>query len=138
MSNIFIDSETSTDTKSIEMLSYFSNWVNLKGGARICILGDYGAGKTSFCQRFAFDISKKHLEDPNNNPIPLLVPLHKYTKAINIKALITDFLVNDCRINNFRYDSFEFLLKTGRFLLLLDGFDEMARHAKESGSGLHS
>lgn len=128
MANAFIETEHVKESDTIDMLKFFKDWSFEEAGSRLCLLGDYGAGKTSFCQKFNFELAKRHLNDPKKNPIPLLVPLHKYTKAINIKSLMTDFIVNDCRINNFNYDSFDFLLKSGRFLLLLDGFDEMARH----------
>jgi hypothetical protein len=117
-----------TEIPTINMSKFFSSWLKSKGGARICLLGDYGSGKTSFCQWYAVQQAKKHLKNPSSELIPLLIPLNRYTKTINVNALITDFVVNDCQINNFRLSSFMFLLEYGRFLLILDGFDEMARH----------
>lgn len=117
-----------TDITPIDMSKFFSRWVKNKEGGRICLLGDYGSGKTSFCQWYAVQQAKKHLGNPSSEPIPLLIPLNRFTKAIDVNALITDFVVNDCQINNFRLHSFMFLLEYGRFLLILDGFDEMARH----------
>jgi hypothetical protein len=111
-----------------DIINFCDEWLKSKDGARLCLLGDYGTGKTSFCKWYAVHRAKIWIKHPEENPIPLLIPLNRFTKAVDIDALVTDFLVNQCSIGDFRLSAFQFLLEQGRFLLLLDGFDEMARY----------
>lgn len=129
---------TSTDDSSgnnqdheedkIDIIEFCDKWLTIQESKRLCLLGDYGTGKTSFCQWYTMHRAKKNLGNLDNEPIPLLIPLHRFTISVDIDALVTDFLVNQCQIGNFRLNAFQFLLEQGRFLIILDGFDEMARH----------
>jgi len=120
--------ETEVVTNSIDIVDFCDEWLKESDSNRICLLGEYGTGKTTFCRWYAGHRAKKTLKSLDTEPVPILIPLHNFTKSLNVDTLITDFLVNKCQINNFRLAAFHFLLEQGRFLLLLDGFDEMARH----------
>ena len=112
----------------IDIVGFCDEWLADAASNRICILGEYGTGKTTFCRWYASYRARKCLESIEGAPVPLLIPLHRFTKAFDVDALITDFMVNKCSVNDFRLPAFNLLLAQGRFLLLLDGFDEMARH----------
>lgn len=99
-------------------------WLRTKAN-QMCILGDYGTGKTSFCLYLACFLAKQYLQSPNKARIPLLIELKEYAKAGGVRPMVTDLLVNECGITNGRYQSFRRMLESGRFILLLDGFDEM-------------
>ncbi|MHB8067157.1 MAG: restriction endonuclease [Desulfobaccales bacterium] len=124
---IFLDRKKETDDNIIDMIDFCDAWQNSKDGKRLCLLGDYGTGKTSFCRWYQAHRARKCLANIDYEPVPLLIPLHRFTKAVDIEALVTDFLVNQCKIGNFQLEAFQFLLEQGRFLIILDGFDEMAR-----------
>ena len=115
----------------IEMTDFCDQWVREEGGSRLCLLGDYGAGKTSFCTWFSHRQAERYLNNPGSERIPLLMSLKRYTKALDVRALATDFLVNDCGIYNFRLSAFEALLQRGLFLVIIDGFDEMSRYVDQ-------
>lgn len=129
-SNIVQISETDTisDCVILDMVDYCDDWLASTDMNRICLLGEYGTGKTTFCKWYASHRAKLCLGSSVNEPVPILIPLHHFTKSLDVDSLVTDYLVNKCKINNFRLEAFYFLLEQGRFLLLLDGFDEMARH----------
>lgn len=122
---------SSTNYKGYDLLEFLLEASASSDGKRLCILGDYGLGKTTSSLWFASILADQFLNSPDNTPIPILVPLWRYTKSINVQALITDYIVNDCGIPNFRFSTFVGLLESGVFLLILDGFDEMARHVDE-------
>jgi len=92
----------------------------------LAILGDYGTGKSSFCLNLAYMLARKYSDDPVGNRVPIMVPLRDYTKAVDIRQLVTNLLINQYRIKLASYAAFEKLLDSGRIVLLLDGFDEMA------------
>lgn len=112
--------------------NFINTWLSDKGRNHISILGDYGTGKTSFCLKFAYECAKKYKKNPLNNRIPITIPLHNYVKFGNIRQLITDLLINEYGIQINNYCAFERLLHNGKFLLILDGFDEMANKVEKN------
>lgn len=119
-----------TREKAQNLIEHLCNWIECKDTTieKICILGDYGAGKTTLSNRLADILASKYLNGETDAVIPIVFPLHKYNKSFDIKAMITDFMVNDCMISNFRYETFLGLMDLGIFLIIFDGFDEMARN----------
>ncbi|HAW49373.1 TPA: hypothetical protein DCX16_00245 [bacterium] len=106
---------------------YINEWLSKKEKNHISILGEYGTGKTSFCKKYAYDLALRYKEDPTNNRIPILINLRDYAKAMNIKQLITDLLVNQHNLRNATFSTFSKMNEEGLFLLIFDGFDEMAQ-----------
>ena len=90
------------------------------------ILGDYGCGKTSFLLNFAYQLSKEYFEGESEY-IPIFIPLRDYAKAINLENLFLDIFVNKCHMPNVSIDAFKLMLKYMKFVLLFDGFDEVAK-----------
>lgn len=90
------------------------------------ILGDYGCGKTSFLLNFAYRLSEEYLAGESEY-IPIFIPLREYAKAINLENLFLDIFVNKCHMPNVSIDAFKLMLKYRKFVLLFDGFDEVAK-----------
>lgn len=97
----------------------------------LILLGDYGAGKTSFCLRLCYILACDILRG-KNCPLPILIHLRDYNKAVDMEQLVTDLLINKCKIPNGNYQTFLELLKNGHFLLIFDGFDEIAKRVDYS------
>ena len=93
----------------------------------ISILGEFGVGKTSFCQKINYELAKKYLNDPFDNRVPILFNLRDYSDSVNISQLITDTLVNSYGWKNINYLLFNKMNENGLFLLIFDGFDEMSQ-----------
>jgi RNA polymerase sigma factor (sigma-70 family) len=93
-------------------------------GARLALLGNFGTGKTTFCRKFAYDLACKYKHNPMSR-IPVVIGLSDYESKLDIQELVTNTL-------QFRYGVridltlCRELQRLGRFLLLFDGFDEMA------------
>ena len=103
------------------------DWLEQENNNVLFLLGDYGAGKTSFLRNFAFQILDRQLVTSSRNDlIPLLIPLREFRGAINLRQVITDTLVNDYGVALTSFRAFEHYCSLGKMLLLLDGFDEMA------------
>jgi len=90
------------------------------------ILGEYGTGKTSLAQKIARDFAHAYIENPGFVRVPILFSLREFTKALKIDSLVTSFLDAECSVINPRYKLFQAMNEAGVFLLIFDGFDEMA------------
>jgi hypothetical protein len=113
------------DEQPIETL--VRDWLADEENNVLFILGDYGAGKTSFLRQFGYKLLSAP-SDANgaSSPVPILIPLREYRKALNIRQVITDTLLNEYGVRLPSFRTFEHFCSLGRALLLLDGFDEMA------------
>ena len=122
--------ETSVETLDgrVEPIgSAVETWLDDASNNVLFLLGDYGAGKTSFLRHFAYT----KLDAPSGTTplLPLLIPLREYRSAISMRQVITDTLVNEYGVTVATFPAFERYCSLGRVLLLLDGFDEMATRA---------
>jgi tetratricopeptide (TPR) repeat protein len=109
-----------------DLTPYVDSWLLRDGKSQICLLGEYGTGKTSFAMHYFYKCALAYLENPLKNRIPLLVTLNRYHKSADIEQMMTDFLVNECGIRR-DFDTFLKLAARGKLLIVLDGFDEMAK-----------
>jgi len=69
------------------------------------------------------DAQKRGLERPR---LPLVIPLRDYAKAVSVESLFSEFFFRKHEIPLAGYSAFEQLNRMGKFLLIFDGFDEMA------------
>lgn len=110
------------DTKGV---TWIKEWVNKPGEVQITLLGDFGAGKSTLCKRVVAELAADWLEAPAKSRIPLYIPLNKLTAGGTVESLLTDSLVNDLGVN-INYATFEVLNRSGAFVVVLDGFDEIS------------
>jgi formylglycine-generating enzyme required for sulfatase activity len=109
-----------------EMIDQFIfRWLKNDDSRQVSILGDFGSGKTTFCRHLAFILAKRHLHDPDNTRVPLLVSLRGSKEPGSIKNIICNYLKHGWGFH-IHYELFLRLLKSGRIVLILDGFDEMS------------
>jgi len=112
--------------------SFVDAWLTEPGRNHLSILGDFGSGKTWFCQRYAYLAAKRYLADPANNRIPILITLRDYSRAYDVEQLITDAVANRYKVNLAAgYRTFARINEAGRLLLIFDGFDEMERRVSD-------
>lgn len=105
---------------------YIGKWLKHKAKNHVSVLGDYGTGKSSFCLMLTYKLAKKFKADQVSSRIPIYISLKEYGKTLSVEQLITGLLLNRYGIQIPNYRIFEKLLESGRFVVLLDGFDEMA------------
>lgn len=112
------------DSAPIEELT--NAWVAASAAGRpyaLVMLADFGAGKTTLLQHVLHERALAYLdgEDPR---IPLFVPLNRFGKTQDIKALLRESF-RDAYDRDVPLDLLWARVRAGAFTLLLDGFDEM-------------
>lgn len=114
------------EKKISDLDSYIWTWLDDRAARHLAILGEYGTGKTCFCKKITCDLATDWIASGGTKRIPLLFNLRDFTKTLSIEALISHFLDSVCGISNPRFMLFDAMNKAGSFLLIFDGFDEMA------------
>lgn len=107
--------------------SYIHGWLldeNLSH--QLAVFGEYGSGKSTLCQKLARDLAEAYLTDPNSSRIPILLNLRDFIGKLDLEAYITSFLDRECKVVNPRFELFRAMNEAGIFLMIFDGFDEMA------------
>lgn len=90
---------------------------------QLTLLGDYGTGKTVFTLKLAHDLARAYLSS-RGTLIPIRIPL----KEFDPKQKVDDLVMNHLRRHGLEgspYAAFQYLLRQGMLLLILDGFDEI-------------
>jgi len=105
---------------------YIHEWIHGNNTTHLAILGEYGTGKTSLAQKLARDLAAAYLNAPGSTRIPVLFSLREFTKTLRIESLVTSFLDQECGVMNPRFRLFQAMNDAGIFLMIFDGFDEMA------------
>jgi hypothetical protein len=103
-------------------------WVRKNRGGLLVILADAGHGKTSLAREIAYEMARTHLERADA-PVPIFVPFAEHRRVTDWAGLVLVRL-QEHGVLGLHSDAFDFLLKEGRIVLILDGFDEMS---EESG-----
>lgn len=108
---------------------YIDEWLIERGKMHISLLGEFGAGKTWFCRHYAYRQLQRFLRDPTRERLPLLITLRMFAKAMTAQQLINDALLEQYNLPfvGSAYDVFLNMNRRGKLLLILDGFDEMAK-----------
>lgn len=115
------------DENSKELLAYsVDDFLNYDEENAFLILGDYGCGKTSFLLNLAYKLAEAFLNGEGEY-IPLFIPLRDYAKSINFDSLFLNLFINKCHMSNISIDAFKMLLEYKKFVILFDGFDEVAK-----------
>jgi RNA polymerase sigma factor (sigma-70 family) len=94
------------------------------GHSKLALLGNFGTGKSTFCRKYAHDLANSFKNDQSVR-IPIIVNLSDYDSKLHIQQLILNTLQFRYNIN-ITYTLCQELQRLGRFILLFDGFDEMA------------
>lgn len=102
-------------------------WVLDPAGNSLAILGSYGQGKTSLARRIAAYFALSYLADPTKR-IPILKSLGDVVHETRLEGLFGAQFTADNPAPGFQFKTFEHLNRSGRLLVILDGFDEM-KHA---------
>ena len=112
---------------------YIDKWLEERGKNHISILGEFGTGKTWFCRHFAYRQLQRFLESPTNQRMPFFINLRDY-RSEDLEQLITGLLINRYKIRISGYEAFDRLNRSGRLLILFDGFDEMSMRVDDAAT----
>lgn len=125
----FIHSRVNESSQTV--FDYTQKWLS-GSSIGLIIYGGYGVGKTSYSHFVSSHYSKLHMSGDFER-IPLRFALGGlYTKQ-DLPSLISSTLSGAggrSSVKDFSYPLFLQMVKLGKFLIILDGFDEM-RHAMD-------
>lgn len=93
----------------------------------IAILAGYGMGKTSFSTMLASKFASQCLSGETSR-IPIYLKLGDIFNEQGIEGLVCKYFASQYNVSGFTYPLFLEFNRLGRFLIILDGFDEM-KHA---------
>ncbi|AHL77597.1 hypothetical protein CH92_00905 [Stutzerimonas stutzeri] len=103
------------------------SWISEENARPIAILAGYGMGKTSFSKHFACALAEEFLEN-NRGRIPIYIRLGEISDEQSLEGLLAKSLISSNAVQNYTFELFMELNRSGQFCILLDGFDEM-KHA---------
>ncbi|MGB4849078.1 MAG: NACHT domain-containing protein, partial [Saprospiraceae bacterium] len=109
--------------------TFVDEWLGKSSMNHILVLGDYGTGKTWFCRHYAHKQLQRYKKNPSNERLPILINLRDYTKHVDMKSMMLNWLDNHHVRMTGGYRAFEELALSGKLVLILDGFDEMSQKA---------
>jgi hypothetical protein len=99
-------------------------WLDEPTARPIAILAGYGMGKTSFARRIATEAAVAHSSDGQRR-IPILIRLGEISDEQALEGLLGKVFTATHVVMNYSFELFMALNQAGRFLIILDGFDEM-------------
>ncbi len=108
--------------------AWLESWRAGSGGLApwLILVGEYGTGKTALTKVLQRRWTQKYMGDPQS-PIPFRIELRDFTRQFDATGLLQHFLYH----NNLKHLPVDFafsLVRSGRVILLLDGYDEMAQY----------
>ncbi|MFB5619800.1 MAG: NACHT domain-containing protein [Nitrosopumilus sp.] len=119
---------------SLNMLE--NRWRSISKEKLIPIIGDYGSGKSSFCNH----LMNYFCSIDDDDLIPLFIPLGQLPKKESTENTILkdifEFIVKEYHFN-LKYDEFSQMLKNKKLLFILDALDEMS-YKLDSDIGQHN
>jgi hypothetical protein len=91
----------------------------------VAILGNFGTGKTSLCKHYAYLLAKRINEGNSEFLLPIYINLRDLKNLFNIENDVYNILNTNYKAGITESGLIQWFF-TGRTLLFLDGFDEMA------------
>lgn len=127
---IFIPLECTTEASSTcDALKWIKE--GFEEGAGQLLLANYGMGKSFLTVKLMLELLEEFKQDPENNPMPLRYPLKwhlsNYDKNEEDKGILKN-LHDECLKHHFpiaNYEDFKQRVRAGKFVFILDGFDEI-------------
>lgn len=107
---------------------YLTTWRDdpTKKSSWLIVTGEYGSGKTALTRILQYRWLEQYRSNPNL-PLPLRIELRDFSRQFDARGLLHHFLDT----NDLRHVPVDFafsLIRAGRVVLLLDGYDEMAQY----------
>lgn len=92
----------------------------------LVITGEYGTGKTALTKILQYRWLTEYKKNPSV-PLPFRIELREFVRQFDARGLLHHFLDTNS-LGHIPIDFVYSLLQSGRIVLLLDGYDEMAQY----------
>lgn len=106
-------------------LEVLEDWLADPTWSQLTLLGDVGTGKTFLTHMLSLKLAEAYIAAPASHPLPVLVDLRNADRQLSLEGLISTHL-QQRGLERLTFSQFQHALSSGRIVLLLDGFDEMA------------
>lgn len=124
-------SEIARDPYS-SITAYINTWSREPSGSNILLLGDFGAGKTWIVLNYAHICLEDFWSDPIGRRVPVYIPLRDIDPLDSFTTQASQVVTKHFGKTPIGDPhAFESLNRSGRLLLLLDGFDEWGTFVDE-------
>ena len=114
-----------TQDAGVNAFSFVDDWLIDGSWNQLTILGDVGTGKSFFSRMFARQQMRRFRGSPTEARLPVLIDLRNTDRLLSLEGLILTHFAT-FGIPHVSFAAFQHVLETGRIVLILDGFDEMA------------
>lgn len=102
-----------------------SSWLADTATRNMLLLGEPGGGKSICCDWIAAFLADMHLLDPARSPVPVVVRLGQLPYVRDFYEIIVREIERTERPKPSNIQAVRHMTARGRFVILLDGFDEM-------------
>jgi hypothetical protein len=128
LKNLYINQpfEDYEGKKDLNLLQALLDWVNQADTSPVAVLGGYGVGKSTLAKRLAASLSEQFLENSQKR-LPILITLEDITTDQSLEGLLGRHFTSVSVVQNYNFHVFMKLNCEGRFVVILDGFDEMKK-----------
>ncbi len=110
---------------SLSLEDWLLEWMASADNRPVAVIASYGMGKTSLASHLTHKLIVNHKADPTQR-IPILIKLGGLSQEQSLTGLLGTTLTAGIRsVYNYNFQVFEKLNRQGRFVIFLDGFDEM-------------
>jgi hypothetical protein len=112
-------------------VAWLDHWVteSTTDKSWLIIVGEYGTGKTALTRVLQYRWLQRYKSNPSA-PIPIRIELGNFTRQFDAQGLLHHFLDSN-RLGHVPIDFLWSLIRSGRVVLLLDGYDEMAQYLNQ-------
>jgi hypothetical protein len=100
------------------------HWINSHDKQPIAILAGYGMGKTTLAKHMACLLAEQYKSNPKER-IPIIIQLEEIGAEQSLEGLLGKHFTLNSIVRNYNFNIFMELNHRGRFVIFLDGFDEM-------------
>lgn len=107
-----------------DLEAWIDQWIAGDGARPIAILGSYGQGKSTFARRLSATLADRALSHARHR-VPLLLKLGDIAAEQSLEGLLGKVFTQGNAVRGYNFSTFMDLNAAGRFVILLDGFDEM-------------
>lgn len=107
-------------------------WLDKPNDRPLAVLASYGMGKTTFAKKYCSQLASVAIFDPSKR-IPILLRLGEISAEQSLEGLLGKMFTSTYQIKGYSFQGFMSLARSGRFLIFLDGFDEMKHTLNWSG-----
>ena len=119
---------------------YINEWLEKENKNFLIILGEYGTGKSTLCEYISCDLAKGNLNQgeqkiqDKKHRKPIIFNLRNFRNQGLEAFLISELSIN---VNEVSFIEFKEKLKNDEFILIFDGFDEMAAEIDVRGKKIN-